>query len=50
MFKKQKSLQIGPGHKAPIRGGEGGGSQNCLKNPYMIIIDFFFLLNKKKYK
>ena len=25
MFKKEKSLQIGPGHKAPIRGGSGGG-------------------------
>lgn len=24
MFKKEKSLQTGPGHKAPIRGGGGG--------------------------
>ena len=35
MFKKEKSLQTGPGHNAPIRGGGGGGgrkgstSQNC---------------------
>ena len=25
MFKKEKSLQTGPGHNAPIRGGGGGG-------------------------
>ena len=52
MFKKEKSLQTGPGHNAPIRGG-GGGNEGKLhpkllkKTQYDHNWFFFFLLNKK---